>query len=127
MLLFEEESYAIIGSCIEIHKKLGAGFNEAIYEEVLQKEFKKRNIPFETAKKLQLYYDGVALEKNLIADFVCYDKIIIQLKAVSNIEAAATQQTVNFLKATNFKLGLLINFGEPSLKWKRLINTPVTI
>ncbi|WP_456424008.1 GxxExxY protein [Lutibacter sp.] len=126
-LLYEKESYAIIGTCIKIHKKIGTGFKEAVYTEILQKELEKRNIPFEKDKKLQLYYDGVALSKHCTADFVCYNKIIIQVKSVNSIKEEAIHQTVNYLKATNFKLGLLINFGESSLKWKRLINTAVPI
>lgn len=125
-LLFEEESYKIIGICMEVHKKLGTGFLESVYQEVLQKEFVKKDIPFEQQKKLQLYYDQVPLKKYFIADFVCFDKIIIEIKSVSFMNDKAKQQVINYLKATNFKLGLLINFGESSLKWKRVINTPKT-
>ena len=125
LLLFEEESYAILGSCIDIHKKIGAGFRETVYHEVLEKELSKRNIPFEKNKKLQLYYDGIALNKYASADFVSFGKIIIQIKSVNTIKQETIQQTVNFLKATNFKLLLLVNFGEPRLKWKRLINTSI--
>lgn len=125
-LLFEEESYKIIGICMEVHKKLGTGFLESVYQEVLQKEFVKRNVPFEQQKKLQLYYDQVELKKYFIADFVCFDKIIIEIKSVQFVNSNAKQQVINYLKATNFKLGLLINFGESSLKWKRIINTPNT-
>jgi len=126
-LLFEEESYSIIGTCIEIHKKLGNGFSEEVYREVIEKELVKRKIPFEKQKELALYYDGILLKKHFTADFVCYDKIIIEIKSVDQLQDEAKQQAVNYLKATNFKLGLLINFGEASLTWKRLINTPVTI
>jgi len=122
-LLFEKESYQIIGTCIAVHKKLGAGFDKPIYEEVLQKEFKKKKIPFEKQKRLQVFYDGIALKKQFTADFVCYDKIIVNIKSVSFLPPEAKQQVVNYLKATNFKLGLLINFGESNLKWKRVINT----
>ena len=122
-LLFEEESYKIIGTCIAVHKKLGTGFQQPIYKEVLQKEFKKNKIPFEKQKQLQVFYDGTVLKEPFTADFVCYDTIIIEIKSMSSIPQEAKQQVVNYLKATNFKLGLLINFGESSLKWKRLINT----
>lgn len=111
---------------MEVHKKLGTGFLESVYQEVLQKEFVKKDIPFEQQKKLQLYYDQVPLKKYFIADFVCFDKIIIEIKSVSFMNDKAKQQVINYLKATNFKLGLLINFGESSLKWKRVINTPKT-
>ena len=91
---------------------------------VLKKELTKRNIPFEQQKKLQLYYDKVALKKYFIADFVCYGKIIIEIKSVNFIHDSAKRQVINYLKATNYQLGLLINFGESSLKWNRIINTP---
>ena len=122
-LLFEEESYKIIGTCIEVHKKLGAGFTAGIYEEVLEKALIKNKIPFEKQKKLDIYYEGLKLEKLFVADFVCYDKILLEIKCIAGIPDEARQKAVNALKATQFKLGLLINFGEASLTWKRLINT----
>lgn len=125
-LIFEEESYKIIGACIEVHKTLGHGFDEAVYFEVLEKAFLKNDIPFTSKKKLELYYEGVALKKQAMVDFVCFDKIIVELNSANLITEGSKRQVVNFLKATRFKLGLLINFGETSLTWKRLINTPVT-
>lgn len=122
-LLFEEESFAIIGSCIEVHKKLGNGFSEAVYVEVLEKEFEKRNVPFERQKELTLQYDGMPLQDCYIADFVCFDKIIIDVKFIKEILVNEIKQAVNYLKATNYELGLIINFGQDSLKWKRIINT----
>tara|TARA_R110000787_G_scaffold59922_5_gene135829 strand:- start:11 stop:406 length:396 start_codon:yes stop_codon:yes gene_type:complete len=122
-LLFEEESFAVIGTCIDVHKILGNSFYEDVYSEVLQKEFIKRNIPFEIQKELPLYYDGMLLTKSFTADFVCFDKIIIDLK-FGNIDLEIEKnQVINYLKATHFKLGFIINFGEKTLKWKRLINT----
>jgi len=126
-LLFEEESYKILGVCIAVHKKMGSGFQKEVYEEVIQREFVKNDIPFEKKKKLSLYYEGNPLQKYFIADFVCFDKIIFDLRSENFIHNNSKQQVVNYLKATNFQLGLLINFGEPSLKWKRLINTTVSI
>ena len=126
-LLFKEESYKIIGTCIAVHKKLGAGFLDAVYKEVLEKEFKKNNIPYEKKKKLQIFYDGEPLNKHFTAEYVCYDKIIIEVKSVAQIEEQAKKEAVNYLKATHYKLGLLINFGQSSLKWKRLINTPIAV
>lgn len=122
-LLFEEESYAVIGTCLEVHKKLGNSFHEDVYNEVLQKEFIKRNIPFERQKKLPLYYDGMLLNKNFTADFVCFGKIIIAFKFRKTDLENEKNQMINYLKATHFKLGFIINFSEKSLKWKRLINT----
>lgn len=126
-LLFKEESYKIIGTCIAVHKKLGAGFLDAVYKEVLEKEFKKNNIPYEKKKKLPIFYDGEPLNKHFTAEYVCYDKIIIEVKSVAQIEEQAKKEAVNYLKATHYKLGLLINFGQSSLKWKRLINTPIAV
>ena len=122
-LIFEEESYKILGVCIAVHKKMGSGFEQEVYEEVLQKEFIKHGIPFEKKKKLSLFYEGDPLQKYFIADFVCYDAIILDVRSMNFIHNNSKQQVVNYLKATNFQLGFLINFGEPSLKWKRVIRT----
>jgi GxxExxY protein len=122
-LLFEEESYVVIGACIEVHKQLGNSFHKEVYNEVLQKEFIKRKIPFERQKKLPLYYDGMALDKQCTADFVCFGKIIVALEfGKINLENEK-KQMINYLKATHFKLGFIINFSGKSLQWKRLINT----
>ena len=122
-LLFEEESFKIIGACIEVHKKLGAGFFEEIYCEAIEKEFVKKEIPFERKKKLNINYDGVPLNKQFTADFLCYNKIMIVVIVDAFIKEEYVQKTLNYLKATNLKLALLINFGASSLKWKRLIHT----
>jgi GxxExxY protein len=122
-LLFEEESYVIIGTCIKVHKQLGNSFYKEVYNEVLQKEFIKRKIPFERQKKLPLYYDGMLLKKQFTADFVCFGKIIVDLEfGKINLENEKNQM-INYLKATHFKLGFIINFSGESLQWKRLINT----
>jgi GxxExxY protein len=122
-LLFEEESYLVIGTCIEVHKQLGNSFYKEVYNEVLQKEFIKRKIPFERQKKLPLYYDGMLLKKQFTADFVCFGKIIVGLEfGKINLENEKNQM-INYLKATHFKLGFIINFSGESLQWKRLINT----
>lgn len=122
-LLFEQETYKIIGACMEVHKKMGSGFLESVYHEVLAKEFLKEEIPFEEQKKLNLFYEGEKLDKYFKADFLCYDKIIVELKSVSFLNKNLENQVINYLKATNKEVGLLINFGEKSLKWKRFINT----
>lgn len=122
-LLFEQESYKIIGACIEVHKKLGNGFGQGVYGEVLEKEFEKHNIPFEKEKKLDVFYDGLRVEKAFVADFVCYDKILLEIRTLERIPEEDRRRSVNTLRATQFQLGLLVNFGEPSLRWKRLINT----
>ena len=122
-LLFEEETFKIIGACMKVHKNLGSGFLESVYQEVLAKEFTKEEIPFEEQKKLNLFYEGEKLNKYFKADFLCYDKIIVELKSVSFLNKSLEGQVINYLKATNKEVGLLINFGEKSLKWKRFINS----
>ena len=123
-LLFEEETYKIIGACMGVHKNLGNGFLESVYQEALEKEMNKAEIPFERQKKIQVKYDDQYLDKYFMADFVCYDKIILELKAVSLLNNDHMAQVINYLKATGYQLGLLINFGQTSLTWKRLIYTP---
>lgn len=121
-ILYKDESYQLIGICMNIHSTLGFGFLEAVYCEILEKEFVRMNIPFEREVKLDLYFNGIKLEKQYKADFVCYDDIILEIKSVSFLHENFTKQTLNYLKATEKKLGLLINFGEKSLKYKRIIN-----
>ena len=121
-IIFKEDSYKIIGACIEVHKKLGSGFLESVYAEAMELEFKKVNIPYEREKKLQVFYDNQPLKKYFKADFVCFNSIIIELKAHKFLSDADQRQTVNNVKATHYKLGLLINFGTPSLTSKRIVN-----
>jgi len=121
-LIFKEESYQIIGACMEVHKTLGCGFLEQVYQEALAIEFSEQNIPFEREKPLTIIYKGNPLEKTYVADFTCYNKIILEIKAVKEICDDHRAQIINYLKATHFKLGLLVNFGEPSLKYERFIN-----
>ena len=120
-LVYEDESFKIIGACMEVHKELGSGFLEGVYQEALAVEFKKQNIPFEREKEINISYKGINLNKKYISDFICNDKILLELKALSKLTSEHESQVLNYLKATGFKLGLLINFGEPSLKVKRLI------
>ena len=121
-ILFKEESYRIIGACMEVHKKLGSGFLESVYAEALELEFKKAEIPYEREKKLQVFYEDQFLNKYFRADFICFNSIILELKATKFLVDADRQQTLNNLKATKFKLGLLINFGTSSLTYKRIVN-----
>jgi GxxExxY protein len=122
-LLFEKESYIIIGTCMTVHKNLGAGFLESIYQEALEKEFEKQGIEYKRQKKINVYYEGEKMKKYFIADFICYDKIVLEIKAASFLHQSTEAQTINYLKSTNYQLGLLVNFGQPSLVWKRFINT----
>ena len=96
-----------------------------MYQEALEKEFIVEEIPFKSQQKLQLYYKNEPMQKYFIADFVCYDEIIVELKAATFIHNTMEAQTINYIKSANFKLGLLVNFGERSLKWKRFINTNI--
>ncbi len=120
-IIYENESYKIIGACIEVHKELGCGFLEAVYREALAIEFRNHGIPFEQEKSVDIYFKSIKLNKKYIADFICYDKIVLELKALSKITTEHESQLLNYLKATGLKLGILINFGEKSLKYKRLI------
>ena len=121
-ILFKVESYSIIGACMEVHKKLGSGFLESVYAEALELEFKKVNIPYEREKKLPVFYDDQPLKKYFKADYVYFDSIILELKSTKYLIDADRQQTLNNVKTTKFKLGLLINFGTTSLTYKRIVN-----
>lgn len=121
-ILYKDESFKIIGACMKVHRSLGAGFLEAVYEEALEKEFLIQNIPFKRQLKLELYYDNQKLKKQYRADFVCYDTIILELKAVSHIPDVFYAQLKNYLKCTKMELGMLINFGMSSLIYKRIVN-----
>jgi len=122
-LLFKDESYTIIGACMKVHSSLGSGFLESVYSEALCKEFEKRKIPFVKEKKLELFYEGKRLKKYFKADFICFESIIVEIKSKSILLKIDEQQTVNYLKATEHQLGLLVNFGEKSLKYKRFVNS----
>lgn len=121
-LLYKDEVYSIIGAAMEVHKELGQGFLESVYQETLSIELKKRNIPFSKETKLNILYKGIDINKFFISDFVCYNKIIVELKALSGIAPEHEAQVINYLKATNYRLGLIINFGSKSLQYKRIIN-----
>ena len=122
-LVFEKETYHIIGACIKVHKHLGKGFDEAVYKEAIAHELSKAEVPFEQQKKLNIYYNGNKLDSHFVADFVCFKKILVEIKSFDFLNLNIKKQSINHLKSTNFEVGLLINFGENSLKWKRLINT----
>jgi GxxExxY protein len=120
-LIYGSESYKIIGAAMEVHKHLGCGFLEAVYQEALTIEFRERNIDFLREAAVQIEYKGVTLMKEYFADFICYDKIIVELKAADELSGKHVAQVLNYLKATGYKLGLLINFGAESLEFKRLV------
>ena len=121
-ILYKDEAYSIIGAAMEVHKELKNGFLEPVYQEALAKEFAIQNIPSEKESLINIYYKGEKLEKYYKADFICYNEIIIELKALNDLTSEHESQLINYLKATNKKLGILINFGKPSLQYKRIIN-----
>ena len=122
MIYHNEECYKIIGAAMKVHRELGAGFLESVYQEALEIELHRKGIPFEREKELKIHYDGIELQQRYKADFVCYDNIIVELKAVSSLDKNHYAQVINYLKATNKKLGLLINFGNhEELIWERLV------
>ena len=120
-LIYKVEAYNIIGAAMNVHKELGCGFLEAVYAEALVIELAELGIPYIREALLQIDYKGHTLRKSYVADFICYDKIIIELKALSSLDNAFEAQVLNYLKATGYKLGILINFGEQSLKYKRIV------
>ena len=122
MLIYKEESYKIIGACIEVHNTLGCGFFEAVYQEALAIEFDKRGISYIREAELNIDYKGIVLSKKYNADFICYDKIIVETKALTELASTHQSQVINYLKATKLKLGILVNFGEESLNYLRLAN-----
>jgi len=122
-MLFKEETYNIVGAAMDVHRTLGHGFLESVYQEALEFELEFREIPFISQKNIQIYYKRKLLTKQFIADLFCYDAIIVELKAVSEISSIHEAQLINYLKATKCKLGIMINFGADSLEYKRYLNT----
>lgn len=122
MIIYPSESYKIIGCMMKVHRELGCGFLEKVYQEALEREFIAEEIPFQREVNLKIYYRGVPLQQEFIADFVCYGKIIVELKAICKISDVEKAQVINYLKATGYELGILANFGEASLKTERFCN-----
>ncbi|OAI57841.1 GTP-binding protein [Planctomyces sp. SCGC AG-212-M04] len=121
-LLFEQESYAILGACFEVYKQLGTGFLEPIYHQSLAIEFEVQGIPFIEKPKLEIEYKGRKLALHYEPDFVCYGGIIVELKAVTDLNDVFRAQVHNYLKATGFRLGLLVNFTHhPKLEYERIV------
>lgn len=120
-LIYEDETYAIKGAVFEVYKTMGAGFLEAVYQESLEEELRARGIPFTPQAEIKIEYKGKVLRQFYKADIICYDKIIVELKAVSSLLPEHSAQLFNYLKATNMKLGLLVNFGHyPGVEVKRI-------
>ncbi len=122
-LLYKIESYKIIGACFEVYNQKGCGFTEQVYQECLEIEFELEQIPFISQPKVELEYKGQRLRQHFVPDFVCFDQIIIEIKAVESLGNPHKSQAINYLKATNFKLAWLVNFGRSSgLERERLAN-----
>ena len=121
--IYKEESYNIRGAMMAVHRELGSGFLERVYQDALEYEFRERGIPYEREKKIQIMYKGKPLGEPYRADFVCYGKIIIELKAVKTLEDTHYAQILNYLKATKMKLGILVNFHDIYIVPKRIVNT----
>ena len=119
-IIHHDESFKIVGAAMEVHGIIGCGFTEHLYQEALEEEFRLRNIPYEREKTLHVSYKGKVLSKDFRPDFICYDKIIVELKAVDELIDEHFTQVYNYLKASGLQLGLLINFGNKSLEYKRI-------
>ena len=123
-LIYEQETYKILGACFEVYKQKGCGFTEPVYQECLAIEFEIQNIDFVAQPKIQLEYKGRILEQSFKPDFICFDKIIVEIKALADLIEVNKSQALNYLNATNFELALLVNFGHhPKLEHKRITNT----
>jgi GxxExxY protein len=121
-IILKEEVYAIVGAAMDVYWQLGRGFLEPVYQEALGIEFRRRRIPFEAQEEIVIHYKGEALKKKYVADFICYAQIVIELKALEGLCGRDVGQLLNYMKATRFNVGLLINFGSPlRLEWHRYV------
>src|SRR4030095_12227791 len=120
-IILKEESYKIVGACMEVHRELGMGFKEAVYKDALELEFKNIKIPFKRERPYTIRYKGKVLPRKYFADFVVFDSIILEVKATPVIVNPFVNQTINYLKASGIKLGIIANFGSKSLAYKRVV------
>ncbi len=120
-LLYKEDTYKVIGICMEVHNQLGKGFNEVVYSDALEIEFIDNDIKYSKEQKFNINYKGNFLPHKYRADFIINDKIVLEIKAIQCLTSSHIKQTLNYLAVSKLKLGLLINFGEDSLKYKRVI------
>ncbi len=117
----DQRTYQIIGAAIEVHKELGSGFLEAVYQEALEKEFTYQEIPYKSQPLVRIQYKGKPLKKKYEPDFICYDEVIVEIKAMDKLSGVEHAQIINYLKASKIGIGLLINFGSKSLERKRFV------
>jgi|ERR1044071_3034196 GxxExxY protein len=121
-LLLAEEVYEIVGAAMEVHYQLETGFLESVYQEALEIELARRSIPFTAQRRLTINYKGQPLRKEYIADLVCYEQVVVELKVIERLTNIEVAQLINYLKATQFHVGLLLNFGSRGkLEWKRYV------
>lgn len=121
-IIYKEESYRIIGACFEVYKEMGCGFVEPVYQECLEIELGLQSLPFKPQNELTLAYKGRRLHGKYIPDFILYDKIVLEIKAVKELADEHRAQVHNYLKATGYRLGLLVNFGHyPKLEYERIV------
>ena len=124
-LLYKNEVYAIVGAAMEVYNQLGPGFSEAIYQDAMEIEVESRNIPNNPQHEIHVFYKGQKLKSFFKPDLICYEKIVVELKALDQLTSREESQLINYLKATGLPVGLLINFGkERDLEWKRMVLTP---
>jgi len=121
----DQKTYKIIGCAMEVHKELGCGFLEAVYQEALGREFERQGVPNEAQSVIEIRYKGEALEKQYQPDYVCYGEVIVEIKAIAGLSGFEEAQIINYLKATGLRVGLLINFGGKSLEYKRFVYDPI--
>jgi GxxExxY protein len=118
-LLFPQESYAIVGAAMKVHEILGGGFTEKVYQDALAVEFGEQGIPFQREQEIHAHYKGVTLPSTFVPDFICYNCIIVELKAVRELEDIHRSQAFNYAKVANMQLALLVNFGTDRLEYER--------
>ena len=122
-LILKEEVYSVVGAAIEVHRELGPGFLESIYQEAMEIELRASAVPFVAQHPISVRYKGLALKKQYFADLVCFEQIIVEIKALPHLSGTEIAQVLNYLKGTGFPIGILINFGSHGkLEWKRLVN-----
>lgn len=120
-LILKEESYLLVGICMEVHRELGMGFKEILYKDAIELELQEKNIPYKRESMFTVEYKGIILPHKFYADFVIFDSIILEVKSTSFIVNNFVAQTINYLKASGLKLGIIANFGEKSFTYKRVV------